>query len=95
MIRFYPKSIYVLLVVLAIIACKEESKQKITKEEKEIVVLPPEELYSDLFYDIQQNENLFNDSKTFVDAIPEKSLDSIKSEYEKIKDNGEIGRAHV
>ena len=89
MIRFYPKSIYVLLVVLAIIACKEESKQKITKEEKEIVVLPPEELYGDLFYDIQQNENLFNDSKTFVDAIPKKSLDSIKSEYEKIKDHGD------
>ncbi|HAJ81539.1 MAG TPA: trehalase, partial [Zunongwangia profunda] len=73
---------------LTFVACKEEPKQEITREEKRIVILPPEELYADLFYEIQQNENLFSDSKTFVDAIPENSLDSIKREYEKIKNKG-------
>jgi len=89
MIRCSPKSVYVLLAFLIFISCKEETKQEIPKEEKEVLILPPEELYGDLFYDIQQNENLFSDSKTFVDAVPEKSLDSIKSEYEKIKDQGD------
>ena len=89
MIRLYQNLLYVLIVALTFIACKEEPKQEITREEKRIVILPPEELYADLFYEIQQNENLFSDSKTFVDAIPENSLDSIKREYEKIKNKGD------
>ena len=39
-------------------------------EEKSVSIFPPEELYGDLFYEVQENENLFADSKTFVDAVP-------------------------
>ena len=48
MIRLYQNLLYVLIVALTFIACKEEPKQEITREEKRIVILPPEELYADL-----------------------------------------------
>ena len=89
MIRFQLKSVYTFLIFLCILGCKEEAGQETKIEEKEVVILPPEELYGGLFYDIQQNENLFSDSKTFVDAVPEKNIDSLKTEYEKIKTKGD------
>ncbi|MFC6858851.1 alpha,alpha-trehalase TreF [Zunongwangia atlantica] len=89
MIRFQPKSVYIFILFLCFISCKEETKNEERVEEKEVVILPPEDLYGGLFYDIQQNENLFSDSKTFVDAVPEKNIDSIKTEYQKIKTKGD------
>ncbi|UAB82754.1 alpha,alpha-trehalase TreF [Zunongwangia sp. SCSIO 43204] len=89
MIRFQLKSVYTFLIFLCFLGCKEEAGQETTAVEKEVVILPPEELYGDLFYDIQQNENLFGDSKTFVDAVPEKNIDSIRAEYQKIKTEGD------
>ena len=89
MIRFQLKSVYTFLIFLCFLGCKEEAGQETTAVEKEVVILPPEELYGDLFYDIQQNENLFSDSKTFVDAVPKKNIDSIRAEYQKIKTEGD------
>lgn len=89
MIRFQLKSVYTFLIFLCFLGCKEEAEQETTAVEKEVVILPPEELYGDLFYDIQQNENLFSDSKTFVDAVPKKNIDSIRAEYQKIKTEGD------
>lgn len=59
--------------------CSEKPKVQKTPS-----VGPPEELYGQLFYDVQSLE-IFKDSKTFVDCIPLGDLDSIKSEYALIK----------
>ncbi|MDX1719983.1 MAG: trehalase family glycosidase, partial [Salegentibacter mishustinae] len=50
-------------------------------EEKSVSILPPEELYGDLFYEVQENENLFADSKTFVDAVPRTAPKEIRKKY--------------
>ena len=50
-------------------------------EEKSVSILPPEELYGDLFYEVQENENLFADSKTFVDAVPRNAPREIREKY--------------
>ncbi|WBL24588.1 alpha,alpha-trehalase TreF [Zunongwangia sp. HGR-M22] len=84
--RFQPYSILFFVIAFISISCKDKSKEEKVLVQ-EISILPPEQLYGDLFYDIQQNENLFSDSKTFVDALPKRSLDSIKSEYSNIKDS--------
>ena len=49
--------------------------------QEKIEILPPEQLYHQMFYDIQSNENLFKDSKTFVDCIPLHNTDVILSHY--------------
>lgn len=46
--------------------------------------MPPEELYGQLFYDVQSNENIFKDSKTFVDAAPLYDVKKIRDDYSKI-----------
>ncbi|WBL23467.1 alpha,alpha-trehalase TreF [Zunongwangia sp. HRR-M8] len=84
--RFQLYSILFFVIAFISISCKDKSKEEKVLAQ-EISILPPEQLYGDLFYDIQQNEHLFSDSKTFVDAIPKRSLDSIKSEYSNIKDS--------
>ena len=50
-------------------------------EEKSVSIFPPEELYGDLFYEVQENENLFADSKTFVDAVPRNAPKEIRKKY--------------
>ncbi|HKJ42462.1 MAG TPA: alpha,alpha-trehalase TreF [Sunxiuqinia sp.] len=52
---------------------------------KRIEILPPEELYHQLFYDIQSNDSLFKDSKTFVDCVPKYNTDIILQHYAKLK----------
>ncbi|MDN3594750.1 alpha,alpha-trehalase TreF [Zunongwangia endophytica] len=79
-------SVLFFIIAFLSISCEDENRRKNPSKE-EISILPPEQLYGDLFYDIQQNEDLFSDSKTFVDAVPRRSLDSIKSDYSNIKDS--------
>lgn len=67
--------------VLFLNACSSAIKT----EEESISVLPPEELYGDLFYDVQQNESLFADSKTFVDAVPRIAPQDIREKYAKVQ----------
>ncbi|HSP41197.1 MAG TPA: alpha,alpha-trehalase TreA [Gillisia sp.] len=47
----------------------------------DVIILPPEELYGELFYDVQSNPEIFPDSKTFVDAIPKSSIQEIRHNY--------------
>ncbi|PKD20270.1 trehalase [Salegentibacter salinarum] len=54
-------------------------------EEKQLSILPPEELYGKLFFDVQKNESLFTDSKTFVDAVPRIAPEEIRKKYAEIK----------
>ncbi|MDT0676073.1 alpha,alpha-trehalase TreA [Autumnicola musiva] len=51
-----------------------------TVEKGSATILPPEELYGKLFYDVQ-NKEIFSDSKTFVDALPLKDVKEIREVY--------------
>ncbi|MDT0642902.1 alpha,alpha-trehalase TreA [Zunongwangia sp. F363] len=55
-----------------------------TVEKNSATILPPEELYGGLFYDVQ-NKEIFPDSKTFVDAQPLKEVREIRQEYENLQ----------
>ncbi|MDT0688387.1 alpha,alpha-trehalase TreA [Salegentibacter sp. F188] len=56
-----------------------------TEQRANVTILPPEELYGELFYDVQTKE-IFPDSKTFVDAIPKKNVKEIRREYKALED---------
>lgn len=56
----------------------------IKPEQEEVKILPPEELYGELFYDVQ-TQAVFEDSKTFVDVIPKYDVDLIKERYSELK----------
>src|SRR5438128_1574730 len=51
---------------------------------------PPDEIYGELFRDVELNR-IFDDSKTFVDAIPKKPPEVILAEYREKKDLSENG----
>ena len=50
-------------------------------ESREAQILPPEELYEELFFAVQSNKDVFEDSKTFVDAVPLYNVVKIKSDF--------------
>lgn len=54
-----------------------------------IVILPPDELYGQLFHDVQSNNNIFKDSKTFVDCVPKYHPDLIRKKYTDLKDHSD------
>jgi len=49
--------------------------------QKKIQIQTPEVLYGQLFYDVQADTNVFNDSKSFVDAIPLYDVKEIREHY--------------
>lgn len=73
----YYHRIKVLLLFLVLTACSSGVTQKREKAK----ILPPEELYGKLFYDVQ-SKAVFNDSKTFVDAEPLEEVEEIRKEYQ-------------
>ncbi|HYX07099.1 MAG TPA: alpha,alpha-trehalase TreF [Bacteroidales bacterium] len=51
----------------------------------DVMILPPSELYGQLFYDVQNSEiSEFRDSKTFCDCVPLFPLEMIMQSYHKI-----------
>lgn len=46
-----------------------------------VTILPPEELYGQLFHDVQSNRTIFTDSKTFPDCTPEFHPETIRKKY--------------
>ncbi|WP_372919452.1 alpha,alpha-trehalase TreF [Salegentibacter sp.] len=63
-------------------AIKTEEKRS---EEKQLSILPPEDLYGKLFFDVQENDSLFSDSKTFVDAVPRSAPEEIRKKYAEVQ----------
>ncbi|MGY5850167.1 alpha,alpha-trehalase TreF [Salegentibacter sp. F14] len=60
----------------------EEKKTEQQKtDQKQVSILPPEALYGELFYEVQHNDSLFSDSKTFVDAVPRIAPEDIRESY--------------
>lgn len=67
--------------IILLISCKDIN----IPNRDEVKILPPEELYGQLFYDIQSNEKIFSDSKTFVDCVPKFNIKEILDNYSKIE----------
>ncbi len=76
-----------LIIILFFISCKigPDPEVELEKVENEIEILPPAELYGDLFYDVQTRE-IFEDSKTFVDAVPQYNVSLIRQRYNMLDD---------
>lgn len=82
----------ILFSLLFIFSCKTTPapEPELKKVENEVSILPPDELYGDLFYDVQTKE-VFPDSKTFVDVRPEYSPDLIRQRYAILEDTTKAG----
>ena len=76
-----------LLFIFLFLSCKigPDPKPELETLENEIEILPPAELYGDLFYDVQSKE-IFDDSKTFVDVIPQYNVSLIRQRYNMLDD---------
>ncbi|WP_051199780.1 alpha,alpha-trehalase TreF [Christiangramia echinicola] len=74
-------------IVLFFLSCKigPDPEQELEKIENEVEILPPGELYGDLFYDVQ-NKEIFEDSKTFVDVVPQQNVGLIRQRYNMLND---------
>ncbi len=80
---FSQYRIFPILVLLLFSSCAQVKDTATTA--RDAVILPPEELYGDLFYDVQQDEAIFPDSKTFVDVIPFTEVEEIRSKYARLE----------
>lgn len=78
--RLFANKVLVILWVILTTGCSTPPPAPKARVE----ILPPEELYHQVFYDIQSNQNLFKDSKTFVDCVPRYSVDIIQKNYSKL-----------
>ncbi len=87
MVKFNNSSLYLLLPFLFLIGCKSgpDAEQELQMVQEEIEILPPGELYGDLFEAVQ-TKKLFSDSKTFADAVPEYNVGLIRQRYDMLDD---------
>jgi len=76
-------TLFLLLICVTLAMMKCENPKTVKKALK-INIQTPEELYGDLFYSIQKNHHLFNDSKTFVDAIPHFEVETIRNKFSQL-----------
>ncbi|WPY97777.1 alpha,alpha-trehalase TreA [Christiangramia sp. OXR-203] len=74
-----------LCLLIAFNSCKSSPDPVVVHDGKEITILPPAELYGNLFYDAQTRA-IFEDSKTFVDANPKYSVGLIRQRYDMLED---------
>ena len=63
-------------------SCTSHNQDNNRKEYKS-----PEQLYGSLFYDVQSNDSIFSDSKTFVDCVPKHDINLIVKRYNKLGKN--------
>lgn len=82
--RFYYSAF---LVIFLLAGCKSgpDPDQELQMVQEEIEILPPGELYGDLFEQVQ-TRSLFQDSKTFADAVPQYNVGLIRQRYEMLDD---------
>ncbi|MBN1760086.1 MAG: alpha,alpha-trehalase TreF [Chitinispirillaceae bacterium] len=55
-----------------------------------IVIDTPEKLYDNLFHDVQMNDQVFRDSKTFPDCQPTRSPEQIRKRYAELEDKSTV-----
>jgi len=74
----FKNLVFLILFLLALLNCsKPDSKTGIQ-------IAEPEELYGQLFHDIQSAKIIFPDSKTFVDCIPRYNVNTILEHYSEL-----------
>jgi len=55
-----------------------------------VKILPPEELYGQLFIDVQSNKkNILGDSKAFVDCVPKGDIEKILADYSQLENKSD------
>ena len=79
-----PAFYLIMLVFFSFYSCRTGPDVE-TEVVEEVEILPPTELYGTLFTDVQTRA-IFEDSKTFVDAIPEYDVSIIRQRYEMLDD---------
>lgn len=79
----FPHKLILYFLVLVTVSCAQVRE---TSRESEVQILPPEQLYGDLFYRVQSNPHLFPDSKTFVDAVPIYDVRIIRERFKELPD---------
>jgi alpha,alpha-trehalase len=79
--RSYRTKILFTIIIVLLSQCSGNK----TADNKNVTILPPEQLYRQLFYDVQSGEGIFSDSKTFVDCVPLKDIQTILNDYSKIR----------
>jgi alpha,alpha-trehalase len=79
----FPYKFFPVLLFLLLSSCAQVKDTTTTA--RDAVILPPEELYGDLFFDVQQDEDIFPDSKTFVDVIPFTDVEEIREKYSRLE----------
>jgi len=80
-------SIKALFALLLFAACTATSTNETPASSRETIrILPPQELYGDLFDNVQTRTDLFPDSKTFVDVIPKKPVSEILAAFDVLED---------
>ncbi len=92
--KYSIQSLFLCSLIFASISCKESSSSAISSEESDINtkqatptnLATPDELYPELFVDVQMNQ-VFEDSKTFVDCTAKSSADEINKAYAGAKNN--------
>ena len=77
--------LFLLCLVITFNSCKSSEDTVIANDNQEINILPPAELYGNLFYDVQTRA-IFEDSKTFVDATPKYNVGLIRQRYDMLED---------
>ncbi len=75
------RNFLLLFSVLLVISCSAGREKA--------VIQPPEELYGQLFYDVQSDVNIFADCKTFVDCVPLFQPEVIKEKYSALKNRSD------
>ena len=82
-----PYRLSYIFILFLVFSCKigPEAEQELETIENKVEILPPDELYGDLFYDVQTQE-IFPDSKTFVDLVPDYNVGLIRQRYRMLDD---------
>lgn len=79
----FSNRIFYIFISFLLVSCAQVRE---TSTDTEVKILPPEELYGQLFYDVQSDAGLYPDSKTFVDAVPLYDVDLIRERYSVLTD---------
>jgi len=70
--------VFLILFLLTLFNCSKPDSKTV------IQIAEPEELYGQLFHDIQSAKIVFPDSKTFVDCIPRYNVNTILKRYSEL-----------
>ncbi|SHI83595.1 alpha,alpha-trehalase [Mesonia phycicola] len=81
MIKKTTLFLMLICVTLSMIECRQTTS---VNNKDAVNISSPEKLYGELFYEVQKNHLIFEDSKTFVDAIPKFEVSAINAKFKEL-----------